>query len=352
MVEALRRRDPDAMQALYDAHAESVYRYCWSQLGGPDGAQVALRDTLIAAQARIHALGEPRWLRVWLFALARGECLRRRHAAPEPQAVTVESPVVYPAQSVVAADAVRTLSPGEREVLELVARHGLTLAELARVLGVAPRQARIQHEAATSRLSKAVAAQIAARRGAHDWADRPEELRQVSAAKVFGLLPQPGLPSTLRVRVMSCFADPDLAPYREYVARRVGPLDGSGFPVGGSHRWALALAGALAAVAAVALIALVFGEMRGGGQGQGGVVTETVPITGEPPGIRMLWNPHAGNSPMVLKPILRHGTPSPTGTTITSSASRTIRPGTPTPVVPRPVRGDGPAPPAPGGRRD
>ncbi|MEV4185448.1 hypothetical protein AB0J28_28905 [Streptosporangium canum] len=41
-------------------------------LGGPDGAQVALRDTLIAAEAHVHALADPGRLVTWLYAPARG----------------------------------------------------------------------------------------------------------------------------------------------------------------------------------------------------------------------------------------------------------------------------------------
>ena len=75
LVDALRARDANALAELYDKYAESVYRYCWTLTGGPDGAQVALRDTMIAVEARIHALTDPARFKVWLYALARGECL-------------------------------------------------------------------------------------------------------------------------------------------------------------------------------------------------------------------------------------------------------------------------------------
>ncbi len=54
LVQALRARDPGALASLYDAHAEGVYRFCWVMLGA-ESAQVALRDTMIAAEAHIEA---------------------------------------------------------------------------------------------------------------------------------------------------------------------------------------------------------------------------------------------------------------------------------------------------------
>ncbi len=82
LVEALRAGDPGALAALYDAYAEGIYRYCWFLLHNTDSAQVALRDVLIAAEAHAGSLADPGMLRPWLYALARGECMRRRIALP------------------------------------------------------------------------------------------------------------------------------------------------------------------------------------------------------------------------------------------------------------------------------
>src|SRR5690606_18687250 len=129
LVDALRARDANALAELYDRYAESVYRYCWTLTGGPDGAQVALRDTMIAVEARIHALTDPARFKVWLYALARGECLRRRPVATSG----ADTEPGYTGLSAVARDAVDSLSPADREILELVHRHGFTLPDAARV---------------------------------------------------------------------------------------------------------------------------------------------------------------------------------------------------------------------------
>jgi DNA-directed RNA polymerase specialized sigma24 family protein len=305
LVEALRARDPGALAALYDSYAESIYRYAWALLESSDTAQVALRDTLIAAEAHVHALSDPDRLRYWLYALARGECLRRRSALqPEDGGETVPGGPEVPEPSdgdlrLVAVNAVAALPEGEREILDLLTRHAVPEAELAGVLGITPAQAGRLRQDACERLQEFVTTEILARNPSNDCAGRaailadladpsgtldeetrerllqhgelctrcaPHAERQVSAAKVFNLLPQPALPETLRVRVMSCFIDPELVPYRRYVARRTGLLDPDGFPVRetkGRRRWPQALAGAVAAVAIVVAAIVLVSAMNG-----------------------------------------------------------------------------------------
>ncbi|MEU6429922.1 hypothetical protein ABZ860_28875 [Microbispora sp. NPDC046973] len=307
LVEALRARDPGALAALYDTYAGNLYRYCRTLLAGPDAAQVALRDTLIAAEALVGSLADPERFRPWLYALARGECMRRRtpgeedgpDAGPVPVA-TVPFPGVTAEGAeadlrLVASSAVGALSVEDREVLELAARHGMTGQDLAAVLGAGERYAEALLDAATERLREAVTVEILARRATHDCARASailegftgeltpqaraqltrhlarcetcarQRVRQISPAKVFGLLPQIALPETLRVRVLSSFIDPELVPYRRYVAKRVGGLNVAGFPRAGRRegRLAQAVAGAVAALAAAATIALVFAQFAG-----------------------------------------------------------------------------------------
>ncbi|WP_181871324.1 RNA polymerase sigma factor [Sphaerisporangium album] len=292
LVEALRARDPGALAALYDDYAEGLHAYASLMLGSPDGAQVALRDTLIAAEAHIEALADPGRLRAWLYALARGESLRRRSVPPaaqdDPEAGASDERSDGDLRRV-AINAVAALPDDEREVLELLTRHAIPEEELPHVLGTTPARAGELHRDACSRLQDLVATEVLARDPAQECPDRrgiladftevlddetrerliehaghcpvcgPYRERQVSATKVFDLLPRPVLPQTLRVRVMSCFIDPELVPYRQFVARRTGLLDADGFPlqeIKGSRWRPQVLAGAVAAVA-MALAALV-----------------------------------------------------------------------------------------------
>ncbi|GAA3696499.1 hypothetical protein GCM10022224_072720 [Nonomuraea antimicrobica] len=353
LVEALRAREPGALAALYDAYAESVYRYCWSLLLSRDSAQVALRDTLIAAEAHVGALADPERLRTWLYALARAECLRRRATAPPGAAeVLAQAPALDdPADAdlrVMAWNAVRSLPVAEREVLELVHGHELPAGELAQVLATPPRQIELLVEEARESLRDAITAEILARKGPYDCPRRarilagfsgeltqemrehlvrhlpqceicaPHRTREVSAAKVYELLPGAALPGALRVRVMSCFVDPELLPYRRYVARRTAALGAAGFPVSGGRggrRWRRAVAGTLAAVAAVVAIAVIFDRIGRDNGGVTGVATAAFPATGEPPGIRLPWHDRPQDVPLTVAPILDHATTRPLGVT-------------------------------------
>ncbi|MEV1166938.1 sigma-70 family RNA polymerase sigma factor [Nonomuraea sp. NPDC049784] len=341
LVEALRARDPGALSALYDTYAESIYCYCWSLLRSADSAQVALRDTLIAAEAHAGALADPDLLRAWLYALARAECLRRRAAAPPgaAEALAEAPPLDDPADAdlrIMAWNAVQSLPVADREVLELAYRHSLPASEMALVLGT--RQLEPLLEEARERLHDAITAEVLARKGPYDCPRRaamlagfsgeltqemrerlvrhlprceicaPHRHREVSAAKVFELLPAEALPDSLRVRVMSCFIDPELLPYRRYVARRTAALGAAGFPVSAENaaqRWPKAVAGALAAVATVVAIVVIFQQLGGGsGGGVSGVATAAFPATGQPPGIQLPWHSESGKVPVTGEPVL------------------------------------------------
>ncbi|MFI7225546.1 RNA polymerase sigma factor [Nonomuraea angiospora] len=351
LVEALRARDPGALAALYDTYAESVYRYCWSLLLNADSAQVALRDTLIAAEAHAGALADPDRLRTWLYALARAECLRRRAAAPPgPAEALAKAPPPHDAADadlrVMAWNAVQSLPVADREALELTHRHSLPAPELAQVLGT--RQVEQVLEGARERLRDAITAEILALKGPYDCPQRaailsgfsgeltqemreslirhlrrcetcaPHRTREVSPAKVFDLLPQQTLPDALRLRVMSCFVDPELLPYRRYVARRTGNLGAAGFPVPAdknARRWPKALAGALAAVAAVVAIALILQHADTEGSGVSGVATAAFPATGEPPAIRLPWRSDPPDVVVTGDPVLDSRTTRPISVT-------------------------------------
>ncbi|SEM99400.1 sigma-70 family RNA polymerase sigma factor [Nonomuraea pusilla] len=389
LVEALRARDPAALGALYDGHAESVYRYCWSLLLNSESAQVALRDTLIAAEAHAAALADPDRLRPWLLALARGECVRRRLAAPpgadEPPAEA--PPLDDPADAdlrVMAWNAVMGLPAADREVLELTAAQDLPVRELSQVLGLSARQVEEAQEAARERLRDAVTAEVLAGKGPYDCPRRariltgfsgrmtpemreqlvrhlarcevcaPHRGRQVSTAKVFELLPPVTPPDALRVRVMSCFADPELLPYRGYVARRAGALDPAGFPVPAGrpgHRWPQAVAGALAAVATVVAIAFVFQQFGREPGGLSAVATAAFPPSGEQPALPLPWRPGSSPAPALAEPELNstgtrpiglvQGTP-PAGQPAPVASPQVPPPGVPSPPASRPATPGGP----------
>jgi DNA-directed RNA polymerase specialized sigma24 family protein len=292
LVDALLTRDPGAPAALYDTHGESLFRYCWFILRNRDAAQVALRDTLVLAEAHMRELRDPDMLRPWLYALARGECERRQLAPGTAHDAVVARPDQPDAdRRLIAWHAVLSLEPAEREALELTLRHGMDTGLTALVMGLPPAELEQILDRSRIHLEHALAGEILARHGVHNCPERVAALqgwageltvplrerlvqhamscqvcgrylpRNVSATKVYSLLPVPVPPQALRLRVMTCFTDPELVGYRMFVAARVTGFGAVGFPGGEdtaaapARRTARAWSGPAAAAVAVAVLA-------------------------------------------------------------------------------------------------
>ncbi len=262
LVEALRERALGAPAAVYDAHARGLYAYCWFRLRCRDAAQVALRDTFIVAEAHVGRLRDPDRFRTWLYAIARLECTRRQ----SPRTKTPDVPVAHHDQEdverrITAWQAVSALRPISREILDLRVRRRLSVPDLAAVLGISLQEAQEALDLAHRELAETLTAEILAQQGpygcperalllrerrgelTHDLSGRlteharscsvcgPFRLRSVSAQKVYGLLPEVHPPADLRLRVMSCFLDPELVGYRLFAATRVAEFTPKGFPI-------------------------------------------------------------------------------------------------------------------------
>ncbi|TDD78982.1 hypothetical protein E1293_24715 [Actinomadura darangshiensis] len=262
LVEALRERDTGATAAVYDAYADRLYAYCWFQVRCRDTAQVALRDAFVVAEAHIGKLRDPDRFGPWLYAIARLECARRlppRHQTPDVPVANHDQEDVD--QRITAWQAVLALRPVSREILELRVRHQLSVPDLAAVFGLSLKDAQAALDRAHGELDEALTAEILAHKGPYGCPERASLLRErrgdlthdisrrlmvhadgcsvcgalrprtVSAAKVYGLLPDATPAAEMRVRVMSCFLDPELVGYRLFVATRVTEFTPDGFPV-------------------------------------------------------------------------------------------------------------------------
>src|SRR6266705_5490331 len=67
--------DRQVITNLYDTYAVHLFDYCARVLRHPAAAADAVQDTLIAADAQIGKLRDPERLRVWLYCIARRQCL-------------------------------------------------------------------------------------------------------------------------------------------------------------------------------------------------------------------------------------------------------------------------------------
>jgi len=255
---ALRASSPDALAELFDAYGDNLFRYCWSTLRNREIAQVALRDTLVVAQAHIARLANPESLGPWLYSLARAEC-RRRRAVPAAEADEAPArPSQRDADSrLMAWNAVMSMEADEFEALDLACRHDV---DVALVLGLSAEEARALLDGARQSLERALGAEILVSRG-HACPDRAEVLadwagtvtarvrervlehaagcevcgpklpRHVSAARVFALLPAPALSPLARAEVLEFFDDHRVSAYREFAVSRAAALAEWGFGV-------------------------------------------------------------------------------------------------------------------------
>jgi RNA polymerase sigma factor (sigma-70 family) len=282
MVAGIVAGDPTALTAAYDHYAPALYVYSRSLLSEPADAADAVLDTFVVAALRLPGLRDPSRLRPWLYAVARNECHRRRHAgAPEPStAETPEAPepVADPAAGDSTADlsaaleqaelreltwsALSGLEPGDREIVELSMRHEFYGADLADVLGLPRNQAHALGSRARQRFDTAVSTLAAARTGygscpalaeiLGSWEGKltpsmrrevrqhitecgacgAERRRAVSPPAMLALLPVPALPEDLRYQVLGVITDgsADAVRYCGAVAERAEPFVRSGFP--------------------------------------------------------------------------------------------------------------------------
>jgi DNA-directed RNA polymerase specialized sigma24 family protein len=307
--------------ALVDAHGDELFRYCWFLLRSRDAAEVAVRDALVVAAAHVDRLpgrGRPR---VWLYALARVECRRRRPVPPG----AADEPPARPSQPdadsrVLAWNAVTSMDPPASEVLELRTRHDMEAVDVAAVIGMTVPETEALLASAEEELSRSLGAQLVIRRTGFDCAGLTGALRGgrsgamtpqirdrvlahatgcaicgrqlprgVSAARVFALLPAPGLDAATRDVLLTRLTEDRHAGYRSFVARRaeqsaalafgspvpavseashVAPVTPTGRRRGGKLLAGVAAAG-VAAAAAAAIVLVGFPTSPGRGPSPG-----------------------------------------------------------------------------------
>ena len=225
---------PDAAGKLYDAHAEALFQYCWLTLRDRQRAKTAVCDALVQAGARVAELSDPATLRAWLFALVRAEC----HQHPRPSLGDTDEPIARPEQPdaalrIMAWNSVMSLDLVQRQALDLATRHGMTEAEIGLILSLPQPGAAELLATARYDLEGALGAEILVSRDSRECPGRTEAIdgwtgtvtpefrerllehagscdvcqprlpRNVSAGRIFSLLPAPALDGAARSSVIS-----------------------------------------------------------------------------------------------------------------------------------------------------
>ncbi|MEV3979727.1 sigma factor-like helix-turn-helix DNA-binding protein [Nonomuraea sp. NPDC049758] len=175
---------------LYDRHAAGLFAYCADQLGDPGTAS----DVLASVLSGVPDVAPPR---AALYAYARRQ-IRRRDVVYAPPVV---DPLIDPASALVER-VLRELRPQQREVLVLCAVCGLSRAELAWVLDVAPDTADELAFGAGHRFREVLDMALTALAGGRaptPVADVYGALAVAPLRDVLGRLPWPEPPAILRV---------------------------------------------------------------------------------------------------------------------------------------------------------
>ncbi|HEV7657940.1 MAG TPA: sigma-70 family RNA polymerase sigma factor [Mycobacteriales bacterium] len=372
LVTALRSGDVRGLAGVYDAYADRLLSYAVTLLGDRDAAADAVHDALLVARERIGQLREPDKLRPWLYAIVRNECLRqlrdRRRAAPLDAAGDVIDPDAPEPDRDLRAEELRelvwsaaaALNEGEREVLELSVRHGLSGTELADALGVSLNTAHALTSRSRAQLERSLGALLVARTGRSacpELADlltgwdgtltpllRKRLARHVDRCEICGETRKRRLsPAALLAGMPFVLAAPGLraqmlrdVSFQQGLAERAGPWQDDGFPVPLDRRgrrtpWRWS-------AAAVVLLALLLGaglllRPDAGADRLAGAIGTPLPAVVESGPVPPTGSVAAATTP----PTATAGTPLPT--TAPTTAATTTPAGVPTPTrtTPRPT---------------
>ncbi len=204
LVAAFLDGDREALGMLYDRYAASVLDLATGMLRDRNEAADVVQDVFIAAADNLGQLQQPERLRAWLFAIARHEVLRRIKARGRTRSVaftdaaTVDAVAATAGVSAVTATSdpyaegarvqamqlageVRAAAAGldtrDQLVLELVARQGLSGADLADALGVTEAQSHVLVHRMRDRISRSLRALAVARVNRRDCPSLAELLR-------------------------------------------------------------------------------------------------------------------------------------------------------------------------------
>lgn len=151
-----RSGDERAATALVERHADALARYARS-LGAGEEIDELVQDTFVRAFGSLDAFRGDSSLRTWLFTIERRLLMDRRRAERRRGAsVSLEGhelPTAYDALDALVADeaegrlrdAVRTLSPLQREVFTLRVVEGMAYREIAEVAGTTEGAARVHY---------------------------------------------------------------------------------------------------------------------------------------------------------------------------------------------------------------
>ncbi len=162
LLEAMAKNDSLALEELYRRHGHRLLAYLAGRLNDMGLAEEVLQDVMLSAwQAAGRFRGQGRVI-AWLLAIARTRAINAYHRQVRPHATQValdedsaqESCEPFGSHNEELSAGLRTLPAEQREALELVFYHGLSLKETALVMSVAVGTVKSRLHRARKRLAK------------------------------------------------------------------------------------------------------------------------------------------------------------------------------------------------------
>jgi len=154
-----------AFAAVYDQFAAGLLRVAWAMLGSREEAEDCVQDVFVGLVRSRQAVAATANFRAYLFTCLRHRVARqaqRRCRLPMrslddvPEAALAAAPLSDGARSVALELALARLPSEQREVVVLKIDGGLTFAEIAAVVGVAPNTAASRYRYALEKLRAAL----------------------------------------------------------------------------------------------------------------------------------------------------------------------------------------------------
>jgi len=150
----------DCLGALYELYADRLFRTAWGLIGDHSEAEDAVQDVFVSLVRGRKVFGEVTQLTAYVFTALRHAARRRGSALARGPRLLGELPEAADPQAERAGvegdpaleQALAALPNSQREVLLLKIDGGLTLGEIALVLGVSPNTAASRYRYALEKL--------------------------------------------------------------------------------------------------------------------------------------------------------------------------------------------------------
>lgn len=166
--------DPRQLDEAYRAYADRLFAYAVAMVGDRDNAADVVQETFLLAAQHFGQLRDPAKLRSWLYAIARHVGLRhlRLRAKIQPvetfadQAAEPEDPLAGMRDDRITElvwAAYAGMPAGDREIIELSVRHGLSSTEIAATLDVSVKHANARISRARTSLADSLGVLLVAR---------------------------------------------------------------------------------------------------------------------------------------------------------------------------------------------